>query len=36
MGALSDRMRKLLRHGDLWLIAALFGTILVLILPIPA
>lgn len=29
-------MRKLLRHGDLWLIAALFGTILVLILPIPA
>jgi len=35
MGALSDRMRKLLRHGDLWLIFALFGTILLLILPIP-
>jgi len=35
MGALSDRMRKLLRHGDLWLICGLFGTILLLILPIP-
>jgi len=35
MGALSDRMRKLLRHGDLWLIFALFGTILLLILPVP-
>ena len=34
MGALSDRMRKLLRHGDLWLIGALFGTILLLILPV--
>ena len=28
-------MRMLLRHGDLWLIFALFGTILLLILPIP-
>ena len=28
-------MRKLLRHGDLWLICGLFGTILLLILPIP-
>ncbi len=35
MGALSDRMRKLLRHGDLWLVFGLFGTILLLILPIP-
>lgn len=34
MGALSDRMRKLLRYGDLWLVVALFGTILVLILPV--
>src|SRR5690242_3784377 len=34
MGALSDRMRKLLRYGDLWLIGALFGTILLLILPV--
>jgi flagellar biosynthesis protein FlhA len=34
MGSLSDRMRKLLRYGDLWLVAALFGTILLLILPI--
>ncbi|HUA39685.1 MAG TPA: flagellar biosynthesis protein FlhA [Candidatus Sulfopaludibacter sp.] len=34
MGALSDRMRKLLRYGDLWLVVALFGTILLLILPI--
>ena len=28
-------MRKLLRHGDLWLIFGLFGTILLLILPVP-
>jgi flagellar biosynthesis protein FlhA len=28
-------MRKLLRHGDLWLVFALFGTILLLILPVP-
>lgn len=35
MDALSDRMRKLLRHGDLWLVFALFSTILLLILPIP-
>jgi flagellar biosynthesis protein FlhA len=35
MGALSDRMRNLLRHGDLWLVCGLFGTILVLILPVP-
>src|ERR1700759_73485 len=35
MGALSDRMRKLLRHGDLWLICGLFSTILLLILPVP-
>src|SRR5689334_350817 len=34
MGALSDRMRKLLRHGDLWLVVGLFGTILLLILPV--
>src|SRR5579871_2943473 len=35
MGTLSDRMRGLLKHGDLWLIFGLFGTILLLILPIP-
>jgi flagellar biosynthesis protein FlhA len=34
MGALSDRLRKLLRYGDLWLVTALFGTILLLILPV--
>ena len=34
MGALSERMRKLLRYGDLWLVCALFGTILLLILPV--
>ncbi|MFO1488110.1 MAG: flagellar biosynthesis protein FlhA [Verrucomicrobiota bacterium] len=28
-------MRKLLRYGDLWLVVALFGTILLLILPVP-
>ncbi|HSY19619.1 MAG TPA: flagellar biosynthesis protein FlhA [Candidatus Acidoferrales bacterium] len=35
MGTLSDRMRGLLKHGDLWLIFGLFGTILLLILPVP-
>ncbi len=35
MGSLSDTMRKLLRYGDLWLVFALFGTILLLILPVP-
>ena len=35
MGALSNSMRKLLRHGDLWLVFGLFGTILLLILPVP-
>jgi flagellar biosynthesis protein FlhA len=34
MGELSDRLRKLFRHGDLWLVVALFGTILLLILPV--
>ncbi len=34
MDNVSDRMRKLLKYGDLWLVAALFGTILVLILPV--
>ena len=34
MGALSDRMRGLLKYGDLWLVGGLFGTILVLILPV--
>jgi flagellar biosynthesis protein FlhA len=28
-------MRKLLRYGDLWLVVALLGTILLLILPVP-
>jgi flagellar biosynthesis protein FlhA len=35
MGALSDRLQKLVMHGDLWLVFALFGTILLLILPVP-
>ena len=34
MGELSDRLRKLFRYGDLWLVVALFGTILLLILPV--
>ncbi len=34
MGTLSDSMRKLLRYGDLWLVVALLGTILLLILPV--
>jgi flagellar biosynthesis protein FlhA len=35
MGSLSDKLRQLLRYGDLWLVFALFGTILLLILPVP-
>jgi len=35
MAKLSQNLRLLLRHGDLWLITALFGTVLLLILPIP-
>jgi flagellar biosynthesis protein FlhA len=34
MGALSDKMRLLLKYGDLWLVVGLFGTILLLILPV--
>ena len=35
MARLSENLRLLLKHGDLWLIAGLFGTVLLLILPIP-
>ena len=31
----TSNLGKLFRHGDLWLIAAVFGTILLLILPVP-
>jgi len=34
MGVWSDRLRRLARYGDLWLVVALFGTILLLILPV--
>src|SRR5882762_6923550 len=34
METLSNRMRKLLKYGDLWLVVALFATILLLILPV--
>ena len=34
MAKLSTNLRLLLRHGDLWLITGLFGTVLLLILPI--
>ena len=34
MGAISDKMRLLLKYGDLWLVVGLFGTILLLILPV--
>jgi flagellar biosynthesis protein FlhA len=34
MGEMSDRLRKLFRYGDLWLVVALFGSILLLILPV--
>ena len=35
MAKLTDNLRLLLRHGDLWLILGLFGTVLLLILPVP-
>ncbi len=35
MASLSNRLRGLLKHGDLWLVFGLFGTILLLILPVP-
>jgi flagellar biosynthesis protein FlhA len=34
MARLSTNLRLLLRHGDLWLIAGLFGTVMLLILPV--
>jgi flagellar biosynthesis protein FlhA len=34
MGIWSDRLRQWARYGDLWLVVALFGTILLLILPV--
>ena len=34
MAKLSDNLRVLLRHGDLWLITGLFGTVLLMILPV--
>jgi flagellar biosynthesis protein FlhA len=35
MAALTTNLRLLFRHGDLWLVVGLFGTVLLLILPIP-
>jgi flagellar biosynthesis protein FlhA len=34
MAKLSDNLRMLFRHGDLWLVTALFGTVMLLILPV--
>ncbi|MCS7091034.1 MAG: flagellar biosynthesis protein FlhA [Verrucomicrobiota bacterium] len=34
MGIWTDRLRRWARYGDLWLVVALFGTILLLILPV--
>jgi flagellar biosynthesis protein FlhA len=34
MAKLSQNLRLLLKHGDLWLITGLFGTVLLLILPV--
>ena len=36
MASLTSNFRQLFRHGDLWLVVGLFGTVLLLILPIPA
>jgi flagellar biosynthesis protein FlhA len=35
MATLSNQLRSLLAHGDLWLVGGVFGTILLLILPVP-
>ena len=35
MATLTHNLRLLFRYGDLWLVAGLFGTVLLLILPIP-
>lgn len=35
MAIISASLRRLFQHGDLWLIAGLFGTVLLLVLPIP-
>src|SRR4026208_284149 len=35
MPAATSKLSRLFRHGDVWLIAGLFGTILLLILPVP-
>ncbi len=35
MATLSSQLRLLFRHGDLWLVAGLLGTVLLLILPVP-
>jgi flagellar biosynthesis protein FlhA len=34
MARLSDTFRRLAKYGDLWLVVALFGTVLLLILPV--
>jgi len=35
ISTLSKYFREILRHGDLWLVGGVFGTILLLILPVP-
>ena len=35
MAFISANIRRLFQHGDLWLIFALFGTVLLLVLPVP-
>ncbi len=35
MGNLSTNLGKLLRQGDMWLILGVFGTVLLLVLPVP-
>ena len=36
MATFSNNFRSLFKHGDLWLVGGVFGTILLLILPVPA
>ena len=35
MALFSENMRRLFRHGDLWLVGGLFGIVMLLILPVP-
>ena len=35
MGTMASKIQRLMQYSDLWLVAALFGTVLLLVLPVP-